>query len=294
VSGRRLRRRLRAAGLGASVVRGVTRRYESNPAEDLVPDRWARQNYRGRTVDLRGGLALAGGLLAGMGAGERRDIGAGVAAIGTAAAAGLWDDAHGDAQAKGLGGHLKAVRAGRVTTGLVKLVAIGAGALAAAALEARPVAGRGRVAGLVGGVGQVVADAALIAGAANLANLFDLRPGRALKVAALPAAALVLKPGEGGPPAAGVLAAIGAALPSDLEERTMLGDCGANALGAALGLAAVRGLSPQGRLAALAGVTGLTLASEKVSFSRVIAGCPVLAWWDGLGRLPAGGDVSAR
>jgi hypothetical protein len=76
-------------------------------------------------------------------------------------------------------------------------------------------------------------------------------------------------------------------LPADLAERVMLGDCGANAAGALLGLrlAALPGRGARARL--LAAVIGLTLASEKVSFTRVIEATPVLRELDRLGRRPA-------
>jgi hypothetical protein len=67
----------------------------------------------------------------------------------------------------------------------------------------------------------------------------------------------------------------------------MLGDCGANALGAALGWAIGERLSGTPRLLAAAAVIGLTLASERVSFSRVIASTPPLAAVDAWGRRPA-------
>ncbi|MGV9539644.1 hypothetical protein ACWDR9_39120, partial [Streptosporangium sandarakinum] len=75
-------------------------------------------------------------------------------------------------------------------------------------------------------------------------------------------------------------------LPEDLGERAMLGDAGANALGALLGLAAAVTLGRPGRLAALGTVAALTAASEKVSFTKVIAGNPVLNRIDMLGRRP--------
>jgi UDP-GlcNAc:undecaprenyl-phosphate GlcNAc-1-phosphate transferase len=133
---------------------------------------------------------------------------------------------------------------------------------------------------------EAAVDGALIAGAANLLNLFDLRPGRALKVVLLfaPAAA------GGGPASRLVAVASGTAvalLPPDLNEEAMLGDTGANAAGALLGTAAVAGLGRRGRIAALLAVGGLTLASEKVSFTKVIARTPVLRELDGLGRRPA-------
>jgi hypothetical protein len=67
----------------------------------------------------------------------------------------------------------------------------------------------------------------------------------------------------------------------------MLGDCGANAAGALVGLrlAAVphRGV----RAGVLAAVVALTLASEKVSFTAVIESTPGLRDLDRLGRRPA-------
>jgi hypothetical protein len=66
----------------------------------------------------------------------------------------------------------------------------------------------------------------------------------------------------------------------------MLGDAGANALGAMLGASAA-GLSRPARIALLAGIAGLTAASEKVSFTKVIARTPALNWLDMLGRRSA-------
>ena len=139
----------------------------------------------------------------------------------------------------------------------------------------------------------------LIAGGANLLNLFDLRPGRAIKVALAAGAAL----GVTSAGAAGAAAPVGAALsvlPEDLGERAMLGDAGANALGAMIGVATTSLPRPV-RLAVLGGVAGLTLASEKVSFTKVIARTPALNWLDLLGRRPVaaqgpggGGDQRAN
>jgi hypothetical protein len=86
-----------------------------------------------------------------------------------------------------------------------------------------------------------------------------------------------------------VAAPLGAAialLPEDLGERAMLGDAGANALGALLGAAAAASLSRPARLTLLAAITGLTAASEVVSFTTVIERTPALRWLDMLGRRP--------
>ena len=67
----------------------------------------------------------------------------------------------------------------------------------------------------------------------------------------------------------------------------MLGDAGANALGAMLGIAAAASLGRPARIAVLAAITGLTAASEVVSFTKVIERTPPLRWLDMLGRRPA-------
>src|SRR6266550_1847870 len=56
---------------------------------------------------------------------------------------------------------------------------------------------------------------------------------------------------------------------------------------AALAGASAAGLSRPARIALLAGIAGLTAASEKVSFTKVIARTPALNWLDMLGRRPA-------
>ncbi len=234
---------------------------------------WVRQNYRGSRVSLAGGAAAAAGVLAGAAVGappaQRRDLlVAGIAA----ALAGAYDDLvavgtelHGD---KGWRGHLAAVRAGRVSGGAVKVAVIGAGAVVSVR---RPEESWG----------VTLRRAALVAGSANLLNLFDLRPGRAAKVAVLAGLATC-----GGPNASGaaVAGAAAAALPADLAERRMLGDLGANTLGAVLGTR-LAASSAGVQSASLAVVTALTLASERVSFSRVIDAVPALRALDRWGRI---------
>ena len=84
-------------------------------------------------------------------------------------------------------------------------------------------------------------SALTIASWADVHNLLDLRPGRALKAAALLTSPLLVdrRPAAAASRAlaAGCLGAAAAALPGDLMEETMLGDTGANALGALAGTA---------------------------------------------------------
>jgi UDP-N-acetylmuramyl pentapeptide phosphotransferase/UDP-N-acetylglucosamine-1-phosphate transferase len=243
---------------------------------------WRRTNYAGRPLTLLGGPVLAGAATATAVAGAPAGQRAAAALVGAVAGVvGGYDDLAGarpeQARDKGLAGHLAALREGRVSAGAVKVAGIGAAAAVAAVLTRR---GAG-VPALVDGV----LTTGLVAGTANLVNLLDLRPGRAGKASALLAAATLGGPGGG--LVAGPLGAALGVLPADLGERVMLGDCGANAVGALLGLrlAALPGRGARAWL--LGGVTALTLASEKVSFTQVIESTPGLRELDRLGRRPA-------
>jgi UDP-GlcNAc:undecaprenyl-phosphate GlcNAc-1-phosphate transferase len=297
-----------AGGLAAAAARAAYRLLTRMPPGGAAA--WARTNHRGEQLTLLEGPALAAGAVLAAAAAPGlppRARAAMMAAAAGAAACGGYDDLAGSGDRRGFRGHLGALAHGEVTTGTVKLGGIGAAGLAASGLLGGPPA-------------DVLVNAGLIAGGANLVNLFDLRPGRAIKVAvaggllaAVPGSAARRRVvqaapagagragagragaagGSGAPLPAGALLAVplGAALAlagEDLGERAMLGDAGANALGALLGTVAAASLSRPARLALLAGITGLTAASEVVSFTRVIERTRPLRWLDMLGRrLPA-------
>lgn len=249
---------------------------------------FARVNYRGRAVPTAVGLVIALSMLAveatitvldviGVDVDEA-SIGprrlAVVAALGFALL-GLADDLAGVGDSAGFRGHLRALAQGRLTTGGVKLFG---GAALAIVVVAAGTSGQS--------LGRLVADAALVALSANLGNLLDRAPGRVTKASL--AVFVVLAVGTGvGPELAGVAVGIGAAvalLPGDLREQLMLGDAGANVLGGVLGVGVVLACSPDFRIAALVVVAGLNVASEIVSFSRVIDRVPPLRALDRLGR----------
>jgi UDP-GlcNAc:undecaprenyl-phosphate GlcNAc-1-phosphate transferase len=259
------------AAAAAAVWSGLSRAAPGRSA------RWERTNYRGRRVSLAAGPAVAVGAAAGAllapGLATRHRLAAAVVALGTGVV-GAYDDLAGSGTARGFRGHLSALRRGEVTTGTVKIVGIGAAGVTGSVV----VGGAGPIDAFVGG--------AVVAGSANLLNLLDLRPGRAAKAALLFAPLALARP-PAGPVAAAALGAAGALLPADLGERAMLGDAGANAVGATLGLAAVAREGRAARLAHLGALVALTVASERVSFTAVIERTPLLRWADRLGRLPA-------
>ena len=122
--------------------------------------------------------------------------------------------------------------------------------------------------------------------AANLGNLFDRAPGRTIKVGLLAYLPIALAAGTG-PVGLALVPVVGAAvglLPADLGERLMLGDTGANLLGGVLGLAVVLETSRPVRTGVLILLVVLNLASERVSFTRVIDATPGLRHLDRLGR----------
>nr|WP_218852789.1 hypothetical protein [Spelaeicoccus albus] len=274
----------------------------SGLARTPVARRFERTNHRGEPVTMLEGPAFAVGALAGTAAGAALTRGMtatggrthAAAMIATAGAAtfGVIDDlaesrTSGPDVSKGLRGHLGALRRGSLTTGGAKVLGISAAGIAAAALAVPRRPGQSAVVHWA----DVLSAGGVVAGAANLVNLLDLRPGRALKAVAV-ASAVGAAPGCGtASGAAGhrdlLAACVGAGaavLPGDLGERSMLGDAGANAAGALLGVHVIATAPRSVRLAVLAAIAGATVASEKVSFTAVIARTPVLRELDGLGR----------
>ncbi len=265
------------AGFGAGAAVGSGALWTLGP--DFARPGLQRVNARGRAVPTAGGLAPLASVLVTAGlTGARRGAAwrATAAACGGLGAAGLIDDVAGPAAGaggpRGLAGHLGELRRGRLTTGSVK---VAAGALSGVAAVAALPGPLSPVRSLEGG--------AVVALAANLGNLLDRAPGRTTKVA-LAAAAALLAAGRLPAGPAFAVGATAATLPQDLAEKVMLGDTGANLVGAALGVAVVDRSGARGRHAALAALAAVTLASERWSYSSAIAAVPPLRWADELGR----------
>lgn len=226
-------------------------------------------------VVVEAGRAVAGA--AGIGPAGTFPERAGVVALALGLAmVGLFDDLAGGDDARGFRGHLSELARGRLTTGAVKLF----GGLAVATVAVAMAAPDGL------GFARLVADAALVALAANLGNLLDRRPGRAVKagMGAFLALALATAGATSLVAVAVVAGAAAALLLDDLREHLMLGDTGANVLGGAVGLGVVMACGPATRTVVLVVVVVLNALSEVVSFSRVIDTLPPLRALDRWGR----------
>jgi hypothetical protein len=267
-----------AAGLAAGLLVAVlvARARLSSPPPALV-----RTNVAGRAVPAVLGDGVAAGSITGVvlvaawadALGFRTATSLALA-IALMWAAGRFDDLRGDERPRGFKGHLAAARAGALTGGLVKVAAGVAAGVSGGII-------------LAGGIDLVfVVEVGLLAAlTANLVNLLDRAPGRALKAwFAVSLPLFIFGPVAWAGAAAGMLGAALAVLPADLREKGMLGDAGANALGVALGLGLAVSLNEPARIGAIVALLALNLASERWSFSKAIESVPLLHALDRLGR----------
>lgn len=253
---------------------------------------WSRQaflrtNYQGASIPTAAGIVLALTLLvveaaravvAAMGIGDPPGLtaeraGAFVLVLAFATL-GLLDDLVGTSGARGFNGHFQALARGELTSGMIKVIGGAAAAIIGASLVGDP------------SFGQLIINAGIIALTANFFNLLDVRPGRSTKTGlALFAILLIVSTFNAVlVPVAIVVGAAAAMLLDDLHERLMLGDTGANALGAAIGLGLITQVEGGAAVVTLAVLIGLNALSEFVSFTKIIETVPPLRMLDQLGR----------
>ena len=247
----------------------------------LIPYLPKRQNFAGRNIPTSAGLSFLPIILIMLVVCAARVVGSlggggwFLAYSLLAGLVGFADDGWGGSDERGFAGHVGALSRGMVTTGLLKVLVLGGGAVVFGVL--------------VFGVGWSALFAAfLLAGCANLANLFDVRPGRALKFLGAPVLILLfLAPHEAVLAVAGVVGGAVALFHFDLRGRIMLGDAGAAIWGAVLGYLVVA--CGPGVVWWVAGgaIVGLTVLAEFSSISRVIQEVGALRALDLWGR---GGD----
>lgn len=198
-------------------------------------------------------------------------------------AAGAVDDLS-TSSVRGLRGHLTSTLRGRPTTGTLKVGAgLCAGLLVILGLPDRPL--------LV-----LICGVIVVAGSMNIWNDLDVAPGRAGKWFLIPALLLPFVGATSVPQVIIFVVLFGeaAVLGSDLRERGMLGDSGANFLGFCVGAALYGTLGDPGVLAAAVLVVALNLLAETVGFSRVIESFPPLRWFDLIGSTTERRSFSAN
>jgi UDP-N-acetylmuramyl pentapeptide phosphotransferase/UDP-N-acetylglucosamine-1-phosphate transferase len=185
---------------------------------------------------------------------------------------GIIDDVLGTRTVTGLKGHLGRLLRGELTTGGLKAVAIALGSLIV-------------FAGTVG-FWEALLNAALVSLFVNTLNMFDLRPGRAGKIFLLIALAVTITAWNNPNliPMWAVVGSLAAFFPLDLRAKAMMGDAGANTLGAVVGLTVALTLGVEARLGILGVLVILHVLAERYSFSKIIAGNRFLSFLDLLGR----------
>lgn len=187
---------------------------------------------------------------------------------------GLVDDCLAVGADRGFRGHIGALLHGRVTSGMLKMIGGGAVAMLIVASPGFP-SGR-----------NIIVDGVLIAACANAGNLFDRAPARTIKIATLGFVPVWIALGAAAGPVAIVIGAGLGLIPEERNERAMLGDTGANPLGAVIGIGLVFGASATGRLIACGIALAINLAAERWSYSEIIENNAALRTLDGIGQSP--------
>jgi UDP-GlcNAc:undecaprenyl-phosphate/decaprenyl-phosphate GlcNAc-1-phosphate transferase len=192
--------------------------------------------------------------------------------IAGAAIFGFVDDSLGTREFSGFKGHFGALFKGRLTTGALKALGIPMTAIISSSMFSE-------------GIPQLIGNALLIALMVNTLNLFDLRPGRALKVF-IPLQVLLLFTGarELMTSEASLIGIASAMIVPDLKEKIMLGDTGSNVLGAVLGFSIVVGCDWQIKIPLIIVLIVLQQMTEYISISKLIEKTAFLRILDEFGR----------
>ena len=237
-------------------------------------------NYRGKAIPSIGGIAFVPILLVTMlllllqRSESSQSYLRYLALVLSMGFAGVVDDLVGDTKIKGFTNHIKSTLRGRMTTGFLKAFT---GFLMACIVNL----------GVTNSYMEFIINVLLISLFANTLNLFDLRPGRAVKIfltgSIILMAASVERLVEAMPLIILTLAA-GLYIRYDLKELCMLGDTGANILGITLGYYCTLMLNFNTKLLILAILVIFNVMSEKLSITEIISRSRLLSYIDNIGR----------
>ena len=186
--------------------------------------------------------------------------------------AGALDDLIGNRNVSGLKGHFKSLFKGELTTGGFKALFGGFVGLVVSVCISSSIV-------------DIIVNTLIIALSTNLMNLFDLRPGRAIKaylVIMIPIYITLTGYTKVFPLL--ILPNVLAYFNTDLKARGMIGDTGSNVLGISIGVLMALGYGIKVRLAWLVFLILMHLITEKFSLTKIIEKNRVLKFIDNLGR----------
>ncbi len=239
-----------------------------------------QRNYRGEEVIGSAGLAIVGASLLGwLLLSWRAELRWQESVLLGATAfwfsiLGLMDDIAGETQVKGWRGHWRALaKERRLTMGMVKAIGGGLGALILSAVA-------------MSALGQFrwerwLLGALLIALSANALNLLDVRPSRALKgFWLLSLLGVGIARGDGWLAFVPLWAGTLAYAPDDFRRKAMLGDAGANPLGACLGVWMMLHWSLTPQALWMLALIAFHLYAERRSLTADIEQVAFLRWLD--------------
>lgn len=186
---------------------------------------------------------------------------------------GLLDDTIGTDEYKGFKGHIGAFFRGELTTGNIKALL---GAFIGLYVSFY----------ISDNIVEILINTITIALFTNLMNLFDLRPGRAIKLFLLVSVfnLLVSKTKIEAYIIVSLYGILASYIGYDLRAMAMMGDTGSNVLGYSLGYYVANNFPPSWKLIIIFILIFINLLSEKKSFSKIIENNRVLNFIDQLGR----------
>ena len=186
--------------------------------------------------------------------------------------AGALDDLIGNRSVSGLKGHFKSLFKGKLTTGGFKALFGGFVGLIISVCISKNIA-------------DIIVNTLVIALSTNLMNLFDLRPGRAIKVYLVIMIAIFFTlTGYVQILPLLILPNVLAYFNYDLKAKAMMGDTGSNVLGISIGILMVMGYTFKVRVSWLVFLVLIHILTEKFSLTKIIEKNKVLNFIDKLGR----------
>ena len=186
--------------------------------------------------------------------------------------AGALDDLIGNRSVSGLKGHFKSLLKGELTTGGFKALFGGFVGLVVSVCISNDIV-------------DIIVNTLIIALSTNLMNLFDLRPGRAIKVYLVIMIAIFFTlTGYVQILPLLILPNVLAYFNYDLKAKAMMGDTGSNVLGISIGILMVMGYTFKVRVSWLVFLVLIHLLTEKFSLTKIIEKNKVLKFIDDLGR----------